>query len=114
MKILGREPSLWLTAVAATLALLASFNIPGLSPEQAALIVVGLNAVLGVVNALLVRPVSPAAFTYLVASAFSVAGAYGFEFTEEQVGLTNMVVLGILALALRGQVSPQPTAITRA
>lgn len=112
-KILGREPTLWIAALAAVITLVATFNVPGLSAEQAALWIVVINAALGVINALLVRPVSPAAFTYLVSALAAVAVAYGLDVTEEQVGMVNTVVLTALALILRGQVSPQQTALTR-
>lgn len=110
MKLFGREPSLWITAIGSLLSLVAGFGLDWLTPEQAALAVVVLNAVLGVVNAVLVRPVAPAAFTYLTAAVAALVAAYGVEVSQSVVGAVNAAVLGVLALLLRGQVSPTPPA----
>ncbi len=106
MKIFGREPSLWITAIGAGLSLVAGLGVDQLTPEEAALIIVVFNAVLGVVNALAVRPVAPAAFTYLVAAAASLVAAYGINVPQATVGAVNAAVLAVLALLLRGQVTP--------
>ena len=53
MKIFGREPSLWIATIGTVLSLIAGFGLDWLTPEQAALVVVVLNALLGVVNAVL-------------------------------------------------------------
>jgi len=108
MKLFGREPSLWITAIGSLLSLVAGFGLDWLTPEQAALAVVVLNAVLGVVNAVLVRPVSPVAFTYLVGAVAALVAAYGVEVSQSVVGAVNATVLAVLALLLRGQVSPTP------
>lgn len=103
-----REPTLWISAVGSILSLIAGFGLDFLTPEQAGLVVVVLNAVLGVVNALTVRPVAPAAFTYLVAAVATLVAAYGVEVSQSMVGAVNAAVLAVLALLLRGQVSPTP------
>lgn len=106
MKIFGREPSLWIATIGTVLSLIAGFGLDWLTPEQAALVVVVLNALLGVVNAVLVRPVAPAAFTYFVAAVATLIAAYGVEVSQSQVALVNGAVLAVLALLLRGAVSP--------
>jgi uncharacterized protein (DUF697 family) len=106
MKIFGREPSLVIATVASLLSLVAGFGLDWLTPGQAAAVVVALNAVLGVVTALAVRPVSPAAFTYAIGAIAALVAAYGVHVSQSQVGLVNAAALAALALLLRGNVTP--------
>lgn len=106
MKILGREPSLVITAIASALSLVAGFGLDWLTPGEAAAVVVALNAGLGVWNAFAVRPVAPAAFTYAIGAVAALVAAYGVHVSQSQVGLVNATVLAALALLLRGNVSP--------
>ena len=62
------------------------------------------------VNALAVRPVSPVAFTYLVGAGAALVAAYGVNVPQTAVGAINAAVLAVLALLLRGQVTPTPAA----
>ncbi len=102
----SREPTLILGVIAAALSLLVSFGFDWLTAEQAALIIAVLNGVLGVANAVAVRPVAPAAFTYLVGAIASLAAAYGLEVGQETVGAVNGLVLAVLMLLTRAQVTP--------
>lgn len=106
MKVFGREPSLVIATVASLLSLVAGFGLDWLTPGQAAAIVVVLNAILGIVTALAVRPVGPAAFTYAVGAIASLVAAYGVDVSQSMVGSVNAAVLAVLALLLRGNVSP--------
>lgn len=108
MRILGREPTLYLQAIAAVLGLAMTFGWDKLTAEQAALWVAMLTAVVTAVNAALVRPVAPVAFTGLVAATASLVAAYGFDVTQEQVGGVQTVVIAVLALLTRVQVTPVP------
>jgi uncharacterized protein (DUF697 family) len=101
-----REPTLYLQALAALLGVGVALGLPNLSGEQAALIVAACTAALGVVNALVVRPVAPAAFTSLVGAVAALAAGYGFELSAEVVGSVNALVLAALALLTRVQVTP--------
>lgn len=112
-KLFGREPTLWVAVLASAVMLLGAFNL-GLTGEQAALWAILPNALLGAINALLVRPVPPVAFTYLVTTLVGIAGAYGLNFTDIQVAIVQTVVLNIVGLIVRGQVAPQPSALTKA
>ncbi len=101
-----REPTLIIGTVGAALSLLVTLGFDWLNAEQAALIVTALNAALGVANAIAVRPIAPAAFTYAVGAVASLAAAYGFEVGQETVGAVNGLVLAVLMLLTRGQVTP--------
>lgn len=107
MKLIwGREPSLVIGVIASALSLLVGFGFEWLNGEQAALFVAAINAVLGVVNAVSVRPIAPAAFTYLVGAVAALAAAYGLDVGQEVVGAINGLVLSTLMLLTRGQVTP--------
>lgn len=114
MKIFGREPTLWIGVISSLVILAGTFSLHWLSGQQAALIVVAINAIAGAVNAYAVRPISPVAFTYAVGSIVAVAGAYGLNLSIETIAALNAVVVPALALLTRGQVSPQETVLTSA
>jgi hypothetical protein len=65
------------------------------------------------INAYAVRPISPVAFTYAIGAIVALVGSYGLTLTNEQVAGINAVVVPVLALLTRGQVTPAETAITR-
>jgi hypothetical protein len=114
MKILGREPTLWISFGTAIILLAGTFSLHWLTGQQAALIVAAIIAVAGAGNAYLVRPISPVAFTYAVGAIVAVAGAYGLNLSLETVAAIDAVVVPALALLTRAQVSPLETAVTKA
>ena len=101
-----REPTLIIGVIAAALGLIVTFGFDWLTAEQAALIVAAINAALGVFNAIKVRPVAPAAFTYAVGAIAALAAGYGFNVGQETVGAVNGLVLAALMLLTRAQVTP--------
>lgn len=106
LTIAGREPSLLIGVIASTLSVVVGFQFDWLTAEQAALIVVALNAVLGAINAVSVRPIPPAAFTYAVGAVAALVAAYGFDVGQETVGALNGLVISVLIFLTRGQVTP--------
>lgn len=114
MKILGREPTLWIAVLNAAVILLGTLQFRILNGDQATLIVVAINAVFAALNAAAVRPVSPVAFTYAVGALVAVAASYGLALPPETVAALNVSVVAILGLLARGQVSPVPTPATNA
>jgi hypothetical protein len=114
MKILGREPTLWIALASQAVVLIGTFGLDIINGEQAALIVVAINAVFAAINAFAVRPVSPVAFTYAVGAIVAVAASYGLELTIEQTAAISALTVGTLALLTRGQVSPVETSVTNA
>ncbi|WP_045740849.1 hypothetical protein [Actinoplanes rectilineatus] len=101
-----REPTLILGVLSAALGLIVTFGFDWLSAEQAALIVAAFNAGLGVINAIHVRPIAPAAFTYAVTAAAALFAGYGLHVSQETVGAVNGLVLAVLMLLTRAQVTP--------
>lgn len=114
MKLFGREPTLWLAGLSVLIPVIGTFGLHALSGQQAALVVVAINAVAGAINAYTVRPISPVAFTYLISSIVALVGSYGLALPVETVVSINVAVVPILALLSRSQVSPDETAITAA
>lgn len=112
MKILGREPTLWIAVASSLIVLVGTFGLDVINGQQAALIVVAVNGIAAAINAWTVRPISPVAFTYAVGSVVAVLGAYGLNLPIETVASINAAVIPILALLSRGQVSPQDTAVS--
>jgi hypothetical protein len=106
VRIFGREPALYIGVLASSLSLLTAVGLPNLSQYQVAAIVAGVNAVAAVIMAWQVRPVAPAIFTNVVGAVFAIAVAYGFTVPSETIGAVNFVVLNVLSLLTRGQVSP--------
>ena len=109
MKLFGREPTLYIQAISALLGVAVTFGIDGLSAEQSAAIIAVLSAVLAAVNATMVRPVAPAAFTGLVTAVAVLVAAYGLDVSQETVGAVQVAVVGVLALLTRNQVTPKTT-----
>lgn len=114
MKILGREPTLYIAVVSSGIVVLGTLGFHALSGQQAGLIVAAINAVALAVNAYTVRPIAPAAFTYAIAAIVAVAASYGLNVSPETLGAINLAVVPILALLTRSQVSPQETAVSHA
>jgi len=104
------EPTLFLQALSAVLALVVTFGLPGLSDEQAGLIVAVVAAVLGVINAWKVRPIAPAIFQTLITTGAALLTAYGLDLNQQTVGALQLAVIAIVAMLTRQQVSPVPPA----
>jgi hypothetical protein len=109
MKIFGREPALIVSTLSAVLSLIVTFNV-GMSGEQAGAIVAVTSAVFGAIAAALTRPIAPSAFTAVVGAGAALLAAYGLNVSAETVGTTNALVLAVLTLVTRGQVSPKGAA----
>lgn len=109
MRLLGREPALWLSLLGAVLAILVSMNLSFLNAGQAAAIVAAVTAVLMAVTT---RPVAPALFTGVLSAGVALMAEYGLHLSDATVGGLTALVLSVFALVSRGQISPQETAVT--
>lgn len=114
MKLFQREPTLWIAFASSVVVLLGTFGFRLLTPDNAAAVVVVINAIAAAINAYAVRPISPIAFTYAVASVVALAATYGFNVPPETIAAINALVVPALALLSRGQVSPEETAVSNA
>lgn len=114
MKIFGREPALWVAGIAAVLGLVASFGVPWLTDTQDTVIVALIDAGAGVFIAVRTRPIAPGVFLVFVSAVTAVLTAYGVAVSQHTVGAVDLVVLAVLALLTRGQVSPVMPAAVKA
>jgi hypothetical protein len=105
MRIFGREPAVVLGIISATLSLAVTFNV-GLSSEQAGAIVAVISGVFAAITAAITRPVTPSAFTGLVAVVVAFLATFHFNVAPETVGSLNALVVALLVFLTRGQVSP--------
>jgi hypothetical protein len=101
-----REPTAYLAVLQAALAVVVTFAWDGLSAEQAALITAFVGAVCAAANAALVRPIVPGAFVQLVGSGAALLAAYGLNLPTETVGTIQALVVAVVAMQARQQVTP--------
>lgn len=104
-RTLTGEPALILAVISAAVSLIVTFNV-GLTPEQGGLWVAVITAVFGLVAALLVRPVAPAAFTAVVTAVAALLMGYHFHVDPAVLAQINSLVLALLTLVSRHQVTP--------
>lgn len=105
-KILGREPVVILNAVQAVLLVGVAAGLPFLTDAAVPLIVAALGAVLGAVQAVMVRPIAPAAFTGVVTAVAPLLAYYGVGVPEELVVAINGAIVAVMTLFVRGQSTP--------
>jgi hypothetical protein len=101
-----REPALYIGVLSGALSLLVALNFGSLTSDQAALIVAAITAVGGVITAIATRPVAPAAFTALVAAVAALLAGFRFDVSPGTVAAVNGLVLAVLTLVTRHQVTP--------
>ncbi|MGW5633957.1 hypothetical protein [Streptomyces sp. NPDC003832] len=106
MKLFGREPVVVLNTLSAVLGLVVTLGITSLTAEQAGAVVAVVSAILGGIAAAMTRPVAPQAFTAIVAAGATAVAAFGYEVSQESVGAINTLVLAVLTLLTRVQVTP--------
>ena len=113
VKILGKEPALIVGIVVAAISLGGTLGFRLLGEDQAGLWIGFVNALAAAIMAWTVRPLSPAVYTYLVSTIIALGAGYGLTLTDAQVSGINGLVVPILTLITRNQVSPIPTALTK-
>ena len=113
MKIFGYEPAIVVGALVSVINLIGTFGISYFNPDNAAAIVVIVNALAAILMAWTTRPVAPSLFTSLVSAVLALGATYGLQLPAETVLAINATVYPILMLIARGQVSPVDTAVSR-
>ena len=106
-RLWGREPVEWLSTIQALLLVGVTLGVPWLPETAVPLIVAFLAALFGAYQALLVRPIEPAAFTAVVTTLSPLVAAYGLHLDPELVAAINALIVAALAHPTRGQVSPK-------
>lgn len=104
MRILGREPALWISVIGTIVTLLAALKAPGIDAGAAAAITTFASAV---IIAFTTRPWAPALFTGIVAAGASLFAEYGLDVSDATVAAIGAVILSSFALfGVRPQVTP--------
>lgn len=109
----GREPALVLQSIAALLALLIGFQMPGLNDVVAAAIMAVLTAAAAAWTALHVRPLAPTLFGGLIIAAVTLLSVLGLHISQQQTGSVTAFVAVLIAMLTRPQqdyLDPIPTA----
>jgi hypothetical protein len=106
VRIFGKEPVVVLNTLSAVLGLIVSLGVTSLTAEQAGATIAVVSAILGGIAAAMTRPVAPQAFTAIVAAGATAVAAFGYDVSQPTVGAINTVVLAVLTLLTRAQVSP--------
>lgn len=113
MKIFGYEPAIVVGALVSVINLIGTFGISYFNPDNAAAIVIVVNALAAILMAWTTRPIAPSLFTSLVSAVLALGATYGLQLPAETVLAINAAVYPILMLIARGQVSPVDTAVSR-
>ena len=104
LKILGREPALWLAAIGAVVTWAVSLGLDWLNAGQATALVTFLTAV---VIALTTRPVGPPLFVGAVAAGAALFAEYNLAVSDAFVtGLGAIILAGFALFGIRPQVTP--------
>lgn len=112
-KIFGREPVVILNAVQAVLLVAVAIGTPYITEAAVPLIVAALGAVLGAVQAAMVRPIAPAAFTAVVTALAPLLTYYGLDVSEGLVVAINGAIVAVATLVLRDRSAPKPARADR-
>jgi len=113
VKIFGYEPAIVVGALVSVINLIGTFGISYFNPDNAAAIVIVVNALAAILMAWTTRPIAPSLFTSLVSAVLALGATYGLQLPAETVLAINAAVYPILMLIARGQVSPVDTAVSR-
>lgn len=112
MKILGREPTLWLAFLTSLVSVAGTLGFRLLGPDQAAAWNIAILAIAAAINAYTVRPIAPAAFTYAISALVQLGAGYGLNIPDPTLSMLNALVVPTLALLTRGQVTPEETKLS--
>lgn len=110
MKIFGRDPLIWTTAIAALVQLLCAFVLH-VSADQEGVIAAVALAVFGVIGAIALHDGTwAAALIALFKAAIALGLAFGLHWAPEQQATIMFAVQAVLTLIVRNQVTAPVTA----
>jgi hypothetical protein len=106
-RIFGREPALFISAIAALLALAGGFGLPGADDGLVAAVTAFLTAAAAAWTAWRVDPVAPSIFGGVITTGATLVAAFGLDLTQTQVALVSAAAMTLVTLfAVRPQVTP--------
>lgn len=103
----SREPATWLALLNAVLGLLVSLHVFGLTDKQAGALGTAVTAAVGLVTAWLVKPFAPTVATYFAGAVWEAFAAFHLEISPNVIAATNLVLLALVAAAVRPQSTPK-------
>ncbi|HEU4752327.1 MAG TPA: hypothetical protein VFU47_04390 [Armatimonadota bacterium] len=104
IKILGREPALWLSLIGAVITWAVSLGLDWLNAGQATALI---TFITGVVIAVTTRPIAPGLFVAAVSAGAALFAEYGLHWSEAAVtGLGAIILAGFALFGIRPQVTP--------
>lgn len=106
MKLFGREPALWISTLAALLAVAAGFGLPGVDDGVIAAATAFLTAGAAAWTAVRVYPVAPAVFTGVITTGATLLAAFGLDLAQQHVALVTAAAMAVMTLITRQQVEP--------
>jgi hypothetical protein len=105
MKILGREPALWIALIGSVLTWVAGLGLDFLNTGQAVAATVAITAV---IIAATTRPVAPGLYVAAVGALAALFAEYGLHWSEAAVtGLGGIILAGFALFGVRPQVTPK-------
>jgi hypothetical protein len=105
-RLFGREPAAYIPLVAAGIAVLVGFGMPGLNDGIAAGVTAFLTAAAGLWVALRTRPIAPAVVMTFVGTAATLAAAFKFDVDQQTVAAVAALLLAYFGLDVRSQARP--------
>lgn len=114
MKIFGREPAQAIAAINSLIMVVGTFGLGIFGGDNAAALIIAVNAVSALLLAWTTRPISLALFQGAFTSLLAFAGTYNLGLDGDIVASINAAMYPVLTYLLRGQVSPVETAVTHA
>lgn len=109
MKILGREPALWLSLVSVGVQLVTAFGLD-LSTGQQASINALAAAVVGLLTAVAVHDGVAAAILGLLQAAIALAVGFGLRWSPDQQSVVLTFTAALIGMFVRTQVTPKTSA----
>ncbi len=106
MKILGREPVVWLGAIAACLAVVVTIPEVGLSAEAAGWIMTIVSGVFAAAEAIMTKPFVVTALTGAVRTILTGFMFFNLPISEETSGMLVGAMNAVLMLVLANSVTP--------
>lgn len=104
--VFKRDPSLYISAIAAILGVGVSLGLRGLDAHQAAAIMAVITAAGGAWTAVHTRPVAPSLFTGLLGAGALLAAAYTIDIPQDTLAAVQVAVSSLVGILTWQSVSP--------
>jgi hypothetical protein len=107
-KLLGREIALWIGVIGALVNTFVSRWLEW-SPENTALVLSAITALLSVLAAIGTRPFPVPLLSGALVAILTTAAGFGLNVSAEEIGMMNGTLLAIMSFLTSQRVSPEPS-----